>query len=74
MSKRPEKHLTLRSWLEVTQDEEVDCDRFGELLAQWIDGRIEDPRLVALLEHHRRLCHECDEGAALVAAAVGAQS
>jgi hypothetical protein len=33
----------LRSPLESTRDEEVDCDRFLEYLAPLLDGRIDDP-------------------------------
>lgn len=70
MSDKPQTYETLQAWLKVTREEEVDCDRFAELLAPWLDGRIEDPALLALLEHHRRLCVECHEEASLVEAAL----
>jgi len=47
--------------LETTRDEELDCDRFQELVASWIDGRIDDPKLRDLLEHHQKQCPECSE-------------
>jgi hypothetical protein len=52
---------SLRRLLETTRNEELDCDRFQELVASWIDGRISDPALRDLLEHHQRQCPECSE-------------
>lgn len=62
---------TIQTWLTLTRAEELDCDRFAELLAPWLDQRLEDPRLLELLEHHRRLCSECDEEATLLETALG---
>jgi hypothetical protein len=62
---------TLEAWLELTRGEEIDCDRFALLVAPWLDGRIGEPRLLELLEHHRRLCAECDEEVRLVKVALG---
>ena len=70
MSDRPHTHETLKSWLEVAQDEELDCDRFAALLAPWLDHRVDDPRLLELLDHHRRLCAECHEEALLLEVAL----
>lgn len=71
MSDQHPAHATLQTWLSLTREEELDCDRFAALLAAWIDGRVTDPRLLELLEHHRRLCAECDEEATLVETALG---
>jgi hypothetical protein len=71
MSDKPHLHEALQSWLSVTQSEELDCDRFAELLAPWLDQRVTDPAVLALLEHHRRLCAECDEEATLLETALG---
>lgn len=70
MSDKQQTYETLRAWLNVTREEELDCDRFAELLAPWLDDRIEDPKLLELLAHHRKLCVECDEEASLVEAAL----
>ena len=51
----------LRRLLETTQERELDCDQFQELVAPWLDGRIEDPAVKALIEHHRHQCPECGE-------------
>ena len=71
MSEESRSYELLRTWLDNTRDEEIDCDRFTALLAPWLDQRITDPKLLALLEHHRRLCAECGEEASLVEAALG---
>ena len=71
MSDHSHSHEALKSWLDVTQADEIDCDRFAELLAPWLDQRVEDPHVLALLEHHRKLCAECDEEATLVETALG---
>jgi hypothetical protein len=54
-------HPSLRRLLETTRDEELDCDRFQELVASWIDGGITDPKLRELLAHHQQQCPECSE-------------
>jgi urease accessory protein UreF len=74
MSHDSHGHQTLQAWLKVTLEQELDCDEFAALLAPWLDQRIDDPKLRALLEHHRRLCVECDEEASLVEAALGDRS
>ena len=61
MTDKPRAHEVLRALLASTREEELDCDRFLELLAPWLDERIEDPALRELLEHHRRQCPECAE-------------
>ena len=35
-------------------------------MAPWIDGRIADPVLRALREHHRQQCPECGEELAIL--------
>lgn len=60
---------TLEAWLALTRADELDCDRFAELIAPWLDGAITEPRLLELVEHHRRLCSECDEEVRLVESA-----
>jgi hypothetical protein len=70
MSDKQRLHGTLQDWLSITRKEEIDCDRFAELLAPWLDQRIVDPRIKELLEHHRRLCSECDEEASQLEAAL----
>jgi hypothetical protein len=70
MSDSSSSYETLKAWLSVTRSEEIDCDAFNELLAPWLDQRVTDPKLLALLEHHRRLCAECHEEATLLEAAV----
>ena len=74
MSDNPKHYDTLRAWLDITFEQELDCDRFAELLAPWLDQRIDDPKLLELLDHHRRLCAECDEEASLVEAALRRRS
>jgi hypothetical protein len=71
MSDKPQTYQELLAWLSVTRDEELDCDRFSQLVAPWLDQRITDERILELLEHHRRLCSECDEEVTLVERALG---
>lgn len=61
MSDDPKAATTLRRLLEGTREQEIDCDRFLELLAPYLDGRIGDAELRELIAHHARLCPECDE-------------
>jgi hypothetical protein len=56
MAKRADAYGSLREMLRLTRDEELDCDRFLELSAPFLDGRVDDPCLLALIEHHRQLC------------------
>jgi len=51
----------LESMLQRTQEQELDCDQFLELLAPYLDQRLQDPNVRRLLEHHRDLCAECAE-------------
>jgi hypothetical protein len=60
----------LGSLLELTRDEEIDCDRFTQHLAALHEGQLE-PELRALMEHHRRICPECEEERAILARALG---
>jgi len=72
MNDKPRSDETVHAWLKLTREEELDCDQFTQLLAPWLDGRVEDPQVLALLEHHRRLCGECSEEAALLETALEA--
>lgn len=67
---RPPIHEAMQGWLSLTRADEIDCDRFATLLAPWLDGRVADPHVIELLEHHRRLCVECNEEATLLEAAI----
>lgn len=52
-----------------TRDVELDCDEFSRNLAALVDARLSDERLRALMDHHRRICPECErERAALLRA------
>jgi hypothetical protein len=61
MSADPKAVTVLRRLLEGTREEELDCDRFLELLAPFLDGRVEDPTLREKLAHHVQQCAECNE-------------
>lgn len=61
MNDKASTYDTISGWLSLTQDDEIDCDRFAELLAPWLDERIADPKLLQLIEHHHRICAECAE-------------
>jgi hypothetical protein len=61
LTDRPKAHEVLRGLLASTRKDELDCDRFLELLAPWLDERVEDAALRELLEHHRHQCAECAE-------------
>jgi hypothetical protein len=60
---------TLAKLLDLTRSEEIDCDAFAEHLAALVEGKVE-PKLEALLHHHRKLCPECDEEYAALARAL----
>jgi hypothetical protein len=61
MSDKVKAVEALRTLFAGTRDDEIDCDRFLELLAPLLDGRIDDPELREKLEHHIRQCAECHE-------------
>ena len=61
MSDDPKAAATLRRLLDDTRAQELDCDRFLELLAPYLDGRITEADLRELIAHHARQCPECDE-------------
>jgi hypothetical protein len=71
MGNRADAYGSLREMLRLTRDEELDCDRFLELSAPFLDGRVEAPWLLALIEHHRQLCTECGEQLAILERALG---
>lgn len=60
MRTKPARAELLRM-IELTRDEERDCAEFVELLAEYVDGSIQDERVLRLLDHHRHLCPECEE-------------
>jgi hypothetical protein len=66
MSDDPKAATTLRHLLDGTREQEIDCDRFLELLAPYLDGRISDEELREQIAHHARLCPECDEELAIL--------
>jgi len=61
MSDNPKAATTLRRLLDGTRDDELDCDRFFELLAPYLDDRISDGELRERITHHAHLCPECKE-------------
>ena len=61
----------LARMLELTRVEELDCDAFLEHIAAFVEGGIASPSLVALMEHHRAICPECEEELALLKRALG---
>ena len=74
MTNKAETYGLLSEMLRLTREEELDCDDFLELLAPFLDGRVEDPRLLALVEHHRHLCTECGEQLAVLERALNTGS
>jgi hypothetical protein len=60
MSNDPKASTTLRQLLDGTREQELDCDHL-ELLALYLDGRIEKAELREQIAHHARQCPECDE-------------
>ena len=61
MSSKPKASEMLRALLDQTREEEIDCDRFLELVAPLLDECIDDPSLREKLAHHVRQCAECNE-------------
>jgi hypothetical protein len=72
-NERLPRYAEILAWLEATRDREIDCDQFLELIGPWLEGSLQDPQIVALLEHHRDLCTECAEELELLRAALGAE-
>ena len=66
MSEAVSAYALLKRLLETTQEQELDCDQFQELLAPWLDGKVDDQRLAALIEHHRHQCPECGQEVAVL--------
>lgn len=60
MSKSNKAHEAIGTLLELTREEELDCDEFSRHLAAFIEGGTQ-PRLRALMEHHEKICPECEE-------------
>jgi len=61
MSDDPKAATTLRRLLDGTREQELDCARFLELRAPYLDGRIGDAELREQIAYHARQCPECDE-------------
>ncbi|MEM7158674.1 MAG: zf-HC2 domain-containing protein [Myxococcota bacterium] len=70
MSETNEADRTLGNLLDLTRDDEVDCDQFSRHLAAFVEGGLEGP-LRALMEHHRKICPECEEERAVLMRALG---
>jgi hypothetical protein len=54
-------YAALEDMLQRTREQELDCDEFVNLLAPYVDDRVQDPVIIKLIEHHRDLCAECAE-------------
>lgn len=66
MTDKPKALATLRKLLDGTREQELDCDRFLELIAPYLDGRIGDAKVRELIEHHAHQCPECSEELAIL--------
>ena len=53
--------LTVARLVGQTHEEEMDCDAFAARLAAYVEGRIVDAHVLALIERHRVSCPECEE-------------
>ena len=60
MSESNKAQETIGTLLRLTREEELDCDEFSRHLAAFVEGGT-PPRLVALMEHHKKICPECEE-------------
>ena len=70
MSLSPKQREFLQKSLELTREEEMDCDTFVEHLATFVDGLLPG-ELDEVFDHHRQLCPECEEELQALAEAVG---
>ena len=61
MSTPKNPYAALEDMLQRTREQELDCDEFVNLLAPYVDNRLQDPVIIKLIEHHRDLCAECAE-------------
>lgn len=66
------KHASreLLRMLSLTQEQELDCEQFVELLGPSLEDAIDDAELRRLIEHHRDLCPECAEALAVLTRAL----
>jgi Putative zinc-finger len=71
MSDEPKAAAILQRLLEGTRDEELDCDRFLELLPPYLDGRIGSEELREHIAHHAGQCPECNEELDILKRALG---
>ena len=61
MTEPKDAYAALADMLQRTREQELDCDQFLELLAPYLDNRLEDAAIRRMIEHHRDLCAECAE-------------
>jgi hypothetical protein len=54
-------YAALEDMLLRTREQELDCDQFLELLAPYLDRRLQDAGIRERIAHHRDLCAECAE-------------
>lgn len=73
MSETNEADRAIGTLLDLTRDQEVDCDEFSRNLAAFVEGGIEGP-LQALMEHHRKICPECEEEREALMRALGLET
>ncbi len=67
----PEQRRELRHWLGTIDDQELDCDRFAELLAEFVDGTVECETVRKLMQVHADMCPECEESRSILVKAIG---
>ncbi|MFT5683335.1 MAG: hypothetical protein ACI8RZ_004266 [Myxococcota bacterium] len=67
----PQPAELLLQALKLTRAEELDCDAFHALLAPLIDERIDCQDVMRAMNHHRRICPECDEEVNILRQALG---
>lgn len=70
MSDAEETQRVLADLLALTRAEELDCDGFHRSLPAFVEGTV-TPRVRELMEHHRRICPECEEEREVLARALG---
>jgi hypothetical protein len=70
MNTPAEVYAAIEDMLAKTRAEELDCDQFLELLAPYVDQRLQDPKLLHLIQRHRDLCRECAEELSLLESAL----
>ena len=71
MTDADSQRRALAGVLEQTCDEELDCDKFVQWLAAYVDGGLESEEVEALMKRHEQLCGECAEEYQLLKKALG---